>query len=343
MISFKKIRNLFRSATARLALSYLAIIMLMSIGFSTVFFFASAHELGRPPRQYNAASQDTDDHPHIERDPLVREYLEERAAEGRHVLLIRLVALNVITLAAGGMLSYYLARRTLEPIEANMEAQAQFVSDASHELRTPLTALQTTNEVALRKPKLPEAAARELIGHNVAEVAKLQALTDGLLRLARQDGKDLARVPVSLQAISSDAINAFLGAAQDKRMAIEDATPDLKVLGDQPSLARAVGILLDNAIKYSPEKSKIIITGSRSGKHGLISVTDHGQGIATRDLPHIFDRFYRADQSRTSSYADGYGIGLALAKKIVHQHDGEIVATSTPGKGSIFTISLPLA
>lgn len=329
-----------RTTTARLALSYLAIIMLMSIGFSVVFYNASLHELRRPPHPTNSQMQ-LDNRPHPERDPFIASLLKTRAEEGRKELLKRLIGLNLIALVAGTALSYYLARRTLEPIERNMEAQAQFVSDASHELRTPLTALQTTNEVALRKHKLSESEARDLLAHNVAEVAKLQALTDGLLRLARPD-RTMQHVPVALQNAASDAMNALIEAAQAKNISIEEAVPNVRVLGDEPSIVQAIKILLDNAVKYSPQDSHIKLTGGRSGRQGFITVQDHGQGIAAKDLPHIFDRFYRADQSRGKHAEDGYGIGLSLAKKLVHQMDGEIVVTSTPGKGSTFTIRLPL-
>ena len=346
------LKTFAKSPTARLAASYLAIIMLMSVGFSVVFFNASLHEFNKRPARPDNQTGQYESRPRIERNPELETYLEARAEEAHHALLERLIILNLIALAAGSALSYYLARRTLTPIEENMEAQAQFVSDASHELRTPLTALQTTNEVALRKPKLSEAEARDLLGHNVAEVAKLQALTTALLKLAKPDNPAARPVPVSLQTAASEAMNAMVAAAQAKDIAIEDKVPDIRVLGDPTALAQSVAILLDNAIKYSPQGSTIHLSGGKAGRHGSITVTDQGQGIAAKDLPHIFDRFYRADQSRTrsigtsirpESHTDGYGIGLSLAKKLVHQMDGEILASSIEGKGSSFAIRLPLA
>lgn len=352
MPSLKAVQSFLKSTTARLAMSYLVIIMLMSIGFSVVFYSVSARELGpHGPHPVLDQSQsnsqtDLDMRPRIERDPAVKAYLKQREAQGKRELLERLIYLNIIALAAGSALSYYLARRTLRPIEENMDAQAQFVSDASHELRTPLTALQTTNEVALRKPKITENEARNLLAKNVAEVTKLQALTTALLKLARSDGSDTRHVPVSLQNAASEAMNKFISAAQNKDIVIEDTVPDISVNGDTTSLAQTIAILLDNAIKYSPENSTILLSGSKNGKTGSISIQDHGQGIASKDLPHIFDRFYRADQSRTqntSGEVDGYGIGLSLAKKLVHQMNGEIIVTSAEGKGSTFTIRMPLA
>lgn len=337
-----KLKQFFSSATGRLAASYLAIIMLMSIGFSVVFYHASSHELGRqipPPSVFGMR--------HFSEfrgsGPRFDEFFARRIAEGRRALFARLMLLNLLALGGGSVLSYYLARRTLQPIEASLEAQAQFISDASHELRTPLTAIQTANEVALRRPKISTDEAKDILRDNVAEVAKLKSLTDGLLRLAKQDKGDIILVPISLQEVAAEAMNSVVAAAVQKGITVDDAVPDTKVLADKSALSQALVILLDNAIKYSPPKSAIQLKGGRQGKYGYIRVHDEGPGIATSDLPHIFDRFYRADQARNKQKVDGYGIGLALAKKIIDQHHGEISVTSREDEGAVFTFRIPLA
>jgi len=271
------------------------------------------------------------------------DYFERRAAEGRRSITHRLVVLNLTTLVAGGGLSYYLARRTLKPIEDNMEAQSQFVSDASHELRTPLTTLQTSNEVALRNKKLTLDESKALIEQNIDEVAKLQALTDGLLTLARPDSGQIIVDTVSLQDVAGDAMNRVISQAQARAITIDDAVGQVTVLANRQTLAQAVVVLLDNAIKYSPEGSTIYLEGGKRAKRAYVSVCDEGPGIRPYDLRRIFDRFYRADQSRSTQHVWGNGIGLSLAKKLVEQQGGEIRATSTVGKGSIFTIILPLS
>lgn len=324
----------------------------MSIGFSVVLYEVSARSLRPhgprpvPTQSTTDSSTANDDRPPVERDPEVEAYLQQREAEGKRALVQRLVILNLLALAMGSGLSLYLARRTLQPIEANMDAQAQFVTDASHELRTPLTALQTTNEVALRRPNLTASDARELLQHNVAEVAKLQALTTSLLNLAKQDAH-VQLSPVLLQDIAADAMNSVVSTAQQRHIAIDDAVPNIRALANAQNLAQVIVILLDNAIKYSPAGTKVTISGTISGKYASIAVADNGQGIAAVDLPHIFDRFYRADQSRTrgkvTQHADGYGIGLSLAQKLVRQMNGTISVTSLEGKGSTFTVRLPVA
>lgn len=339
-----KVKRAIKTPTARLAISYLAIIMLMSVSFSVVFYNTSAHEVGRhvdlPPSITQDFSEDTT---RPNRDPELDAFFRQRAAEVRHALLMRLIAINLLVLAGASFMSYYLARRTLRPIEANMEAQTQFVSDASHELRTPLTALQTINEVALRKSKISSTDANNIFQQNVEEVIKLRQLTDSLLNLAKNDSKQLTTKPTDLSNIVSDALNIVLESALAKDIAIEDNVPKLSVLADESNLAQAVVTILDNAIKYSPPKSTVYISAVQQGTYALLSIRDEGVGIKAVYLPHIFDRFYRVDDSRNKVQNEGFGIGLSLAKKIIEQHNGKIFVKSTPAKGSTFTLKIPLS
>ena len=327
-------KRFLRSATTRLAASYLGVIFALSAGFSYVLYKLATHELDRqiPPLfMFHPERPEPDDYLH---------FFQRRIEEGQGHLLGRLIILNLVVLIVGAAISYYLARRTLRPIEQAMEAQNRFVTDASHELRTPLTAIITSNEVALRKPNLSLNQAKDVIQSNIEEMVKLQTLSDGLLSLARQDSGGIHLEPVSLQDIASEAMNRVLPTAQAKHIAIEDKVPAVKVMGDGQALIQALAIFLDNAIKYSPEKSTVHLGGSSKDGQAAISVKDEGIGIASKDLPRIFDRFYRADPSRT---AKGHGIGLSIAQKIVDQHDGRIKVSSKPGKGSTFEMQLPLA
>ncbi|MGH7240950.1 MAG: histidine kinase dimerization/phospho-acceptor domain-containing protein, partial [Candidatus Saccharimonadales bacterium] len=195
-----------KTPTTRLAMTYLTIIMLMSVSFSIVFYNTSSRQLGRqlPPDSFfhqlqtgqpagrgtnNTMSNGDDTHTFIaggSRDEVSR-YLQARIDEGRSDLFRHLVYLNISALLLGALISYALARRALEPIEETMEAQAQFVSDASHELRTPLTAIQTSNEVFMRRPKATLHEAKSLINQNTEDVKRLKQLSDALLNLAQHD------------------------------------------------------------------------------------------------------------------------------------------------------------
>lgn len=334
---FHHARVFFRTDTARLMLTYLSIIMIMSLSFSTVLYATSIGQLERqrPPR----AGFAVDDEFPVRTPSSFRSFIDKRIAEGKQDILFKLVIINLIVLAGGGIFSYYLARRTLEPIEDAMEAQAQFVSDASHELRTPLTALRTTNEVALRRKSITLADAKQTIQDNLDEVARLQQLTDGLLRLSSRDAA-LQRQPVKLQDVVSTALAAVAPKAMEKRISVQDNTPPLTLSADQGSLTQVLTILIDNAVKYSPEDSTITIDATQDAKLvTAITVADQGIGITEKDAAHIFSRFYRADSSR--SQTEGYGLGLPIASKLVTAHHGTLSVESTPGEGSVFTVSIP--
>lgn len=329
----------FRATTLRLAGTYLAIIMVMSLGFSLVFYQTSAAQLERqrPPSE---AGREQEFH---FTDHTVNRFLERRAAEARQELIAQLVLVNLAALAIGSVVSYLLAEHTLRPIRANMHAQTQFVSDASHELRTPLTALRTANEVALRNPKLTLAEARTVIEANVADATRLQTLANTMLGLLRHDHSAVQLQPVALQTVVSEAMNLVVAPAQAKSIAIDDTTPPLMVRAHQQRLVQLLTILLDNAIKYSPEHTTITITAESTNRWTRVQIIDQGIGMDTATQRQIFQRFYRADQARTGGLGQGYGLGLAIAQQIITEHGGKITVDSTPGSGTTFTVSLRLA
>jgi two-component system sensor histidine kinase CiaH len=273
----------------------------------------------------------------------VYEYIEQRIEEGRHNLLMRLLYLNTGALLLGSLISYVLARRSLEPIEASMEAQAQFVSDASHELRTPLTAIQTSNEVFLRRPKPTIGDAKSLIEQNTEDVKRLKTLSDALLNLAQNKHAAVAVGPVSLQQVVSHAVTQIVPQASQKSLSINDEVPDVRVMAEQATLTQALVILLDNAIKYSEPGKPISLSSRTKGKYLFLDVQDEGIGIRASDIPHLFRRFYRADTSRTHGGRTGYGLGLAIAKQIMENQHGDIEVASTLGEGSTFSLKIPLA
>lgn len=333
--------------TVKLAGTYLAIIMLMSVSFSIIFYNTSAQQFSRPipgvgqsELRQNGNVMFNDQNGSIVFNDELRRVIDERFAQTRRALKIRLVWINLSALVLGSVISYILARRSLQPIEEAMEAQTQFVSDASHELRTPLTVLQTTNEVALRRPKLPAADARDLIAHNVEEVKKLRHLSNMLLELLKNNDAEVIFAPVNLQDVVSDALGSVVAVAQDKDITIEDQVPKVYALTSKELLARIVVILLDNAVKYSEAGKVITISAKQTEKKVFLSVTDQGIGIRASDLPHIFRRFYRADKSRSVNDTHGYGLGLAIADKLSEQSGAKIHVSSTLGKGSTFAIEL---
>ncbi|HET9850306.1 MAG TPA: HAMP domain-containing sensor histidine kinase [Candidatus Saccharimonadales bacterium] len=329
--------NMFHSAALRLTGWYLAIIMALSISFSfIVYHFAAQDLISSSQRQARLFDQFTlpDTYNALRLQNLADDLTRIRSS---------LVLFNISVFIAGGGISYWLARRTLEPIEENMEAQMRFTGDASHELRTPLTIMQTENEVALRRPDLTKKEAVEQVKSNLEEIAKLKALADGLLRLSGFDNRQINKEKTALAEIVKQSLSRWDKTAKKKDVKLKSEVREAYVVGDSESLSELMSLLIDNALKYSHRGGTVSIKLRKKDKSAVISVADTGQGIAPTDLPHVFERFYRADNSRTKNLADGYGLGLAIAKKIVDLHGGVIEVVSTFGKGSTFTVKLPRA
>jgi|TARA_B100001245_G_scaffold95938_1_gene69660 two-component system, OmpR family, sensor histidine kinase CiaH len=339
MPSKRKISTFLTTRTAKLAGTYLAIIMLMSVSFSVIFYNSTTRPLNRPAPSSDVVS------PFGQRaflDSQVQQVIEERFAEARQELTLRLVWINLSILVLGAGVSYVLARLSLSPIEEAMEAQSQFISDASHELRTPLTVLQSTNEVALRRKKLTLTDARDLIEYNLAETKKMKELSNTLLELLKDDSKEATFSKVNLQDVTSEALQSIVSYAQSRDISINDKVQPTKVRTNKQILAQLLGVLLSNAVQYSDNGSAITLKSKVVANSVRISVVDKGIGIRAVDLPHIFQRFYRADKSRTNGDSPGYGLGLAIADKLSKKINAKIDVTSKPGSGSTFTVVLPL-
>ena len=323
-----------RRETLHLAATYLIIIMVMSLGFSIVLYNVSVRELNRrPPFVETTIIQSQQPH-----DQMIQQYLDRRIDESRTALLVDLVVVNLLTLIIGALVSYLLAERTLRPIEENMEAQMQFVSDASHELRTPLTALRTANEVALRQKNLTADAARQVIAENVDDIARLQTLTNSMLGLLSDGPSEETWQVLPLREVVDTSVKLVAVQAKAKKITIATKITDVKVRANEAQLIQLMTILLDNAVKYSNARGKVTVSAARQGKTVEVSITDTGVGMSEEVLRNVFTRFYRAEQSRTTP---GYGLGLAIAEKIVASHKGKIRVKSRPSKGSTFTFTLP--
>lgn len=330
---------MFKSVVLKLTGRYLVIIMALSIGFSLFLYKVYTDELNRT--QYLQGTFFNTAFPGGL--PGFDAFNQSQSAETRERLFSNLILFNLVVLIGGCTGGYVLARRTLRPIRDAFVAQSRFVADASHELRTPLTAMQTEIEVALRDNQLTLPDAQALLRSNLEEVAKLRDLSNNLLGLARQDRGGISMTKISLRTIADDALRQITPLLRQKNIHAENLVEPLTIKGNLSSLTELLVILLDNAIKYSSSDSQVKVSTRRQGAMVSLAVTDHGIGISPEALPHIFDRFYRADQSRSKAKASGYGLGLSIAKEIISAHHGDIKVHSIVGKGSTFVITLPLA
>jgi two-component system sensor histidine kinase CiaH len=328
---------MFRSARIKLTAWYLLIIMLVSMSFSMVIFRVLTTELNRIERIEKLQIEHRFPQPPVFLDPDLIEETKQR-------LVLRLAAINVLILAGSAVAGYFLAGRTLKPIADMVDEQNRFITDASHELRTPLTSLKSEIEVNLRDSRLSLDQAKTLLKSNLEEVNYLQVLSDGLIRLTQyqKEHKGLEVTDISLYDIAKEAIRKVAHAAKEKKITITNDIRSTNLQGNQTALTELFVIFLDNAIKYSPKQKTVYLTSKKSDGHVLIDIADQGIGIAEKDIPHLFNRFYRADKSRTKTDVPGYGLGLSIAKQIVDQHNGTIRVTSIPHRGTTFTIELPI-
>ena len=231
-------------------------------------------------------------------------------------------------------------------IDQSISQLRQFTEDASHELRAPLALIYTAAEFSLRRER-PREELVEALEKILRESRHTASLVDSLLLLARADsGEDRAQplVSIDLSALCQDAAHRAveLGSAKSISLSTDLGSTSIVVDGDETALRRLLLILVDNAIKYTPAGGSVSVQLALDGNTARIGISDTGIGIAVEDLPHVFDRFWRADKVRSRS-TGGTGLGLAIARWIVDRHGGEIVVSSELGRGSAFTVSLPLA
>jgi heavy metal sensor kinase len=230
-------------------------------------------------------------------------------------------------------------------LERSFAALRRFTADASHELKTPLTVVRAGVERAITRPDVPQETLAAL-EETLQEVNRMTELLDSLLTLARADeGRaELHREPVDLRAIVTEAGETGDLLADHAGVAIEIRTPAQPVVlaVDRSRVRQLILNLIENAVKYTPRGGNVSVQLGASDGAVFLTVADSGIGIAPGDLPHIFDRFWRADSARTRTGArPGAGLGLAISKWIAEAHGGSIEVQSRPGRGTTFTVTFP--
>jgi two-component system, OmpR family, sensor kinase len=219
----------------------------------------------------------------------------------------------------------------LTKLEGSFRSQQRFLSEASHELRTPIT-------VARGRLELLDAPEREDVHAIVDELDRMAGMVDHLLLLARLDeGLDLAIEPVEVELVMREAL--LRGMADEPREATVEADPDLFVLADHERLLQVLTNLVRNAVQHAGDEARIELTARANGREAVITVHDTGRGIAPEDLPHLFERFYRAASARRQN-PTGAGLGLAIVSSLVENMGGRISVISPPDQGTTFTVTL---
>ena len=258
-----------------------------------------------------------------------------------------LMNLLVIFLVVGGMslvllllISIYFANKSIEPIKEVFEKQQQFIADASHELRTPLSVIKTNLALITDNSEETVKSQARWIGYISSQTDRMSNLVDDMLALARFDYTEI-RLPFSrfdLSQVVNSTLLSFEAVFFENHITLDSQIqPDVFLSGDKESIKKVINILIDNAIKNTPANGRISV--QLTADKTQITVSNTGPGIPAEHLDKIFQRFYRMDTSRTRENG-GYGLGLAIAKSIIEQHQGRIYARSSPGVDTTFIVEL---
>ncbi|PMB08842.1 two-component sensor histidine kinase [Fischerella thermalis CCMEE 5282] len=248
----------------------------------------------------------------------------------------------VVALIISGAGGVWLTRQAMQPIEESFERLKQFTADASHELRSPLMAIKSNAGVALKYPEGIRETDAEKFQAISSATNQMTRLTEDLLFLARYDNiPNRSKETVNLSSILSNLVQLYQPQAVAKQISFKSQLSEkLYLLGDTNQITRLFTNLIQNAIHYTPSEGIVEITANRSAADIVVNVQDTGIGIAPKDLENIFERFWRADKSRSYN-SGGSGLGLAIAQAIAQNHGGLITVTSQLGIGSCFTVRLP--
>lgn len=234
-----------------------------------------------------------------------------------------------------------LLNSTFARLEAAFAHQTRFTSDASHELRTPISVILSQTQTALSRER-PATEYRESLEACQRAAQRMRKLSESLLELARLDAgqESMKREPFDLGRVMRESVELIRPLAAERHLELQCDLPMTQCMGDAERIAQVATNLLTNAIQFNREGGRIqLFTGAENGS-AFLSVIDTGPGIPTHDLPHIFERFYRVDKSRTRAQGHA-GLGLAICKAIVDAHGGTLEVASNPGIGSTFTLKLP--
>ena len=285
-------------------------------------------------------------------DATLLAFADETSANSWQSLAAVIAAIDAGALVLFFVVAWFFSKWALRPVERSWTQQQQFVADASHELKTPIAVILTNLSILLRHPEDSIASQSRWIESTQTEAVHMQNLVTDMLELAslderakenRIDASEPERFDFS-DLVETELLQ-FESISFESSIGLEGKiAPDVFVRGDKTKAGRIVSTLIDNAIKYSDEGGAVRVSLEVSGNDKIARLAVHNEGasIASEDLPHLFDRFYRADKARTRSVG-GYGLGLAIARETARSFGGDIVVASSEDEGTTFTVTLPTA
>lgn len=323
----------------KLASIYLAILISVTLFYSAMIFSASSSSIEQGLRRPYSQRQNQYLGPDLrdiirEIDDANREAVIQKT---KNELVRRLIVMNLFIWTVGGIAGYYFALKTLEPIEESARKLEQFTADAAHELRTPLSAMRLENELYLSDKKQTLKMSNELARSNIEGIDSLTRLSEDLLVLTRGDVNEV-KAEIVIKDVLESVIDTLKPLAVSKNIDIEfKSSSKNTILANEADIRRLFMAILENAIKYTASNNKVRVELTSVKSVSKIVISDNGPGIDEDHLAKVFDRFYRADSSRTES---GFGLGLSIAKEIVNKYQGTIGIKSQKGKGTKVIVTL---
>ncbi len=303
-------KNIFKNSQVRLTLFYWLFISTVVLIFNIVIF--STTSLG-PTEISEMRDIDTPS------NEIRQAIINARDREANKKLSTSLFWLNTSVLIGSGFSSYWLAKKTLEPLEKAHNLQSQFISDVSHELRTPISAMQLETEILLRDKAATKTEMRETLESNLEEVKSLESLTKVLLKLSQIDS-NIKKSTINLNEVVENRIDKF--SAEDIKYA---ATKVFLVYANETAVDELTTILVDNALKYRTTEKPVEVRIFREHRQAVLEVSNDSEEISQEKLDKLFDRFYRNNSARTrNGEAEGHGLGLSIAKKLIETLDADM-------------------
>lgn len=336
---------LIEDARLKLTIWYVLVIMFVSFSFSAFLYNGLLSSTSRALENYERRLERRYQMERVNlRMPGPGPFFDSQTiSEVREKALFDLVAVNIFILISSSSLGYFLAGRTLKPIEIMIEKQKRFISDAAHEMKTPLTIMKTDMEVGVRDKKLSINQAKEIMNFQVVEIDRLTNLVNHMLDKTRYQNNHIMpkKDIVNLEEMAQNIENKFVQLISQKNINIYKNLYVSEIIFDRDDFQIVLSNLFENAIKYNKEKGDVHIDSYSDKSSTYVKVSDTGVGIQKKEIEKIFDAFYRIEKSRSSSIENGYGLGLAIVKEIVEKNKSKIYVESELGKGTSFIIKIP--
>ena len=320
--------NVFKKARVRLTFYYTLVVVVIIGLFSVALYFTLIQNIKG----------------HVLESVVDEDAQTEVINDTANDLQMIIIIIDGLVLVLIGYLSYMLSGKTLKPIAKAMEAQKRFSAEASHDLRTPLAIMQTDIEVTLNNKNENIKQYRKTLESNLEEVKKMSTLASNLLLMARTEEGLLKTDMVSIEVASfvEKIILKFKKQAEAKNIKLSFMSEKINPIKISPNyFERAIQNIIQNAINYTVNGGSINVIAKQENQHILIRIDDTGVGIKESDLPHVFNRFYKASHSRNDTSSSG--LGLPIARQIIEQHGGTITIKSKEGVGTSVFISIPRA